>query len=84
MQILMVMRSSKNLCVFNFKILLKSRKFVACKIYIFYIHIHGVRLPLLFTSLTLIFVGDQCPSYTYYVGVNNLPSITVQQCPVGS
>ena len=33
---LMVMGNSKNLCVFNFAILLKSRKFDAREIYIFY------------------------------------------------
>jgi len=33
---LMVMCSSKNLCVFNFVILIKLRKFDACEIYMFY------------------------------------------------
>jgi len=33
---LMVMGNSKNSCVFNFAILLKSRKFDACEIYVFY------------------------------------------------
>ena len=33
---LLVMGNSKNLCVSNFEILLKSRKFVARKIYMFY------------------------------------------------
>ena len=33
---LMVMGNSKNLCVFNFVILLKSRKFDAREIYMFY------------------------------------------------
>jgi len=32
----MVMGSSKKLCLFNFAILLKSRKFDARKIYMFY------------------------------------------------
>ena len=33
---IMVMGNSKNLCVFNFAILLKSRKFDAREIYMFY------------------------------------------------
>ena len=33
---LMVMGNSKNVHVFNFAILLKSRKFDACEIYMFY------------------------------------------------
>jgi len=33
---IMLMGNSKNLCVFNFTILLKSRKFDARKIYMFY------------------------------------------------
>ena len=33
---IMVMGNSKNLCVFNFAILLKSRKFNAREIYMFY------------------------------------------------
>ena len=36
LQILMLMGSSKNLYVFNFAILLKSRKFDAREIYVFY------------------------------------------------
>ena len=39
---IMVMGNSKNLCVFNFAILLKSRKFDARKMYMFY-SIHSVQ-----------------------------------------
>jgi len=37
---IMVMGNSKNLCVFNFAILLKLRKFYAPKIYMLYIKQH--------------------------------------------
>jgi len=68
----MVMGNSKNLCVFNFAILLKLRKFYAHEIYMFY----STLILILFTiclgrlsSVTTLKLNDNClSSLPYSIG----------------
>ena len=64
---LMVMGSSKNSCVFNFAILLKSQKFDARKIYMFYSNNDSCIVYTVIAKVILVFVNS-C-HYTLKQGV---------------
>ena len=78
------MGNSKNSCVFIFAILLKSWKFDAHEIYMFYsIHTMCVNFNVLLLFISLMFIFEDLQSDTIHTVTQNIKRHGMEECAFG-